>query len=211
MKKFVFSVVCFSLIAFKANALAETSLTFGLSFLNVTNISGDGLQSPWGNNGNLGVNVTGYSFWNLGNIGLFASINIPCCGLYNTKTKTQGDIKSGGFQGAFGPAFRYAIDSNFNLLGGFGLNLDYQVFKGDQDDFIANILNLGAGGQVGIKVDFIYLFCLMLGVNFAYNFVNWTDSHLLGGPGCMNKSNIMVNPFIGIGFNSYEGKYGKPD
>jgi hypothetical protein len=103
----------------------EMYATFGPSFKNRFDITGDAIHSPGSSKGAAGLNFNFFGFWNESNAGLFIACNnlIP---IYVTSVRERDQITS--YSGSnmpevgIGVGFRRVITSRLSFLGGAGLD-----------------------------------------------------------------------------------------
>jgi hypothetical protein len=203
MKKWAFVILCMSIALNNMYAVTEGTLSFGISYQNITNLSGDFVQTAGGNTGLAGFSFNALQFWNNRDIGVFFNANWLMA-VYLTNRNNLQSYGSNYVGGIMGPGFRHSMSDKLTLLAGVGIDFYAQLI---QAEFIDNTvykddsLNLGLGGQFGLKLNFTDAVCMKFLLNTGYTFVNCIESTWQWSI----KSKIALNPFIGIGFN-WRGK-----
>ena len=210
MKKTVFLILFLLLLVHNSFASNEGFVSFGISYQNIFNLSGDNIQNAGGNIGMIGFGINPYIFWNSGNIGLFCSANYLPATVYFSEPRNLQTYSSNYMGMIIGPGFRYNLKDNMTLLGGIGIDFWGRTINAEFNDntvYKDTELNLGLGGQFGLKIDITNIICVMILINCDYTFVNFMEQSLKWS----NRSKISIIPFIGIGFNRYDSKHwGKP-
>ena len=209
MKKWAFAILCTVIAASNVHAAHEGTLALGISYQNITNLSGDVVQTAGGNTGMVGFSVNAIQFWNNRNIGLFINGNW----LMAVYLSNRIDLQSYGsnYTGmTIGPGFRHSVNDKLTFLAGGGIHLYTQSIEAK---FINNTvykdgsINFGLGGQIGFKLDFTDVICMKFLLNTGYTFINCMENSLEWSV----KSKIALSPFIGIGFNRFDLRHwGKP-
>jgi hypothetical protein len=209
MKKLSFLILFILIVIHNSFASNEGILSFGITYQNISNLSGDYLQNAGGNIGMVGFCINPYIFWNSSNIGLFCSGNWLAA-VYLTNPNNLKEYGSNYIGIIFGPGFRYILSDNMTLLMGVGIDFWGQSIKAELKNntvYKDSELNLGFGGQFGFKFDFTNTVCIMILTNIGYTFGNCIESSLQWSI----KPKFAIAPFIGIGFNRYDSKHwGKP-
>ena len=179
--------------------------------------------------GSLGINFSGYGFWNhnqkMGiffNYALLLPYQNPLAA--NTIESNYNQVVSADF--IFGPGFRHRINEKLTLHYGIGINFNLSSFLNRESDDIKSWderLGLGIGGDIGLKFDVTDVFFVNIGTALNFNFVNhrlaestadnWTNTRLdSSGWG----SNVMfgMRPYITFGVNMFNRRaptqWGKP-
>jgi hypothetical protein len=209
MKKISFFILIMLLVIHNSFASNEGFLSLGMSYQNIFNISGDYIQDVGGNIGMIGFGSNDYIFWNSSNIGLFCSANF----LFPIYFTNSNNIKtySSNYMGIIvGSGFRYILNNNITFITGVGIDFWGRTIKVEFKDDMSNNdyeLNLGLGGQFGLKIDMTDIICVMILLNVDYTFINCMEQSLQWS----DRSKIGITPFIGIGLNRYDSKHwGKP-
>jgi hypothetical protein len=229
MKSFVFGltlIIGVNLVAFSQEEIWEDGwlalgIDFGNYFQNDSNL---------GNfyAGSLGINFSGYGFWNHEkNIGVFFNHALllpyqnPLAG--NTIDSNYNQVVSGDF--LLGPGFRYRINEKLNLHYGIGFNFSLFNFfnkSNDDDKFTDQRYGFGIGADVGLKYDITDVVYLNIGTTLNYNFANyrvaestsdnWTNTRRDSSGWVSNFSSFGIRPYFAIGINFYSKKaqWGKP-
>jgi len=209
MKKTVLLILFLFLLIHNSFASNEGFLSFGISYQNIFNLSGDDIQNAGGNIGMIGFGINQYIFWNSSNIGLFCSANYLLA-VYSSEPRNLQTYASNYIGIIIGPGFRYNLSDNMTFLGGVGFDFWGRSMNAEFKDntiYKDSELNLGLGGQFGLKIDITNIICVMVLINADYTFVNVMEQSLKWS----NRSKIAITPFIGIGFNRYDSKHwGKP-
>jgi hypothetical protein len=211
MVKWAFAILCMAIAANNAYAAAnEGTLALGIAYQNTTNLSGDFVQAAGGSIGMVGLSVNAMGFWNNRNIGLFVNGNWLMAVYLSNRIDLQnyGNFYMGGI---IGPGFRHSVSDKLTLLAGAGIDFHAQLIRAElinntvYEDYS---LDLGLGGQAGFKLDITDIVCIKFLLNTSYIFINCIGNSLQWPV----KSTIVLNPFIGIGFNWYDDSqhWGKP-
>jgi hypothetical protein len=217
MKKLVIIVFCSIISICNIFAREEAYTTFGSSYNNLFNITGDTIQPRNGYKGMSGFNLDCYAFWNDKNVGIFVVYNLllPTYIMGNSNIDTYKGIMQETILGA---GFRHIITNRLTLLGGLGFDFSMDSVSGELKNnthYDSTMLNLGFNGQVGLKFDLTNVLCATIGLNTSYTFVTYThinETSTNDSSKWMSKSVIGISPFVGIGFNRFDYKYwGKPE
>jgi len=212
MKKFIGIIFCLIVYCINIYSFQENYITIGTGYKQIFCINGD--TEPLGNHkGMFSLNLHTYGFWDSIPVGLFASggIALP---LYISKGNNDSGIYYGTFQDVIlGTSFKYSLGERFTLLTGLGVafNVDiFNVYLNSIDNHYkrhaVSILNLGIGGEVGLKFNINSKKHLFFGLTTTYTFANYTDvieSYRNKPSGWTLESSIIGNVFIGIGFNKF--------
>lgn len=178
----------------------------------------------------IGANLSGFTFWNRGNIGLYVhdSFLFPKSGTVTANGQTySADLTTYDFLTEIGliigPGFRYTFGQAGALYGGLGLHGMEMVGRNSQYvsgygtvDYSLSSFNIGVGTDVGLKVDLGSTVALVGGVSVVYDPINYTStsSNYLGSTQqwSSNYSLVAVDPYLGIGINFYRSDttVGKP-
>ena len=210
MKKITFILLFLFVGVFYIYAQQESYTALGFSYQNVFNLSGDSIQSKGGSTGLIGFNFNRYEFRDSRNIGYFVSCDIIGGSIYKSDMIGIANYRSGYIEGIGGLGFRYILGDRTALLGGVGTAFNAHLIEAELLDgelYKDAVANFGLAGQFGLKLDITNTICLKIALNTVYTFVNYmADSQHWAV-----KSNIGLNPFIGIGVNRYNYFYwGKP-
>jgi hypothetical protein len=172
-----------------------------------------------------GFNLNLYSFYDLKNIGFFFHF-AALFPVIENNSNINSDY-SLQYDWIIGPGFRYAVNDNLNVHFGAGFHMTYPLYKKYQKesiDYALIAVNLGIGGDIGLKYDFTDKFYVDFGLTLSYDFFNIVNLYSYSDGGktqkilsedihTMKYALVGVKPYIGIGINIYmetKGKYGKP-
>ena len=195
-------------------------LNFGNYFQNDSNL---------GNfyTGSLGINSSGYGFWNHNkNFGIFYNYGLllpyrnPLS--MNTIESNYNQIISVDLTS--GPGFRHRFNEKLLLHYGIGLNFGAFGFLDIGRDEMRSLdqrFSLGIGGDVGLKFDITNAVYLNIGTALNFNFLeyrlarsttdNWTNTRQ-DFSGWNTNYMFGIRPYIAVGVNFYnkKTKLGKP-
>jgi hypothetical protein len=205
MKKITLVTFFMMILTFNIYAFHESHINIGLSFLNLHNITGDSIQSAGGNIGMAGVSINQYIFWNDRNIGLFVHSSFLNA-VYLTNGFHLFLYGSNYIDMIIGPGFRHNLSSKLKILTGAGIFVNEQgmlyVLTDDTSyKYKEDSGNFGLGGQAGLKLDLTDTVNIIFMLNASYTFVNFSANYTVDSNKWSVKSNITVNPYIGIGVN----------
>jgi hypothetical protein len=204
-KKITFVTFFMMILTFNIYALHESHINIGLSFLNLYNITGDSIQSAGGNIGMAGVSINQYIFWNNRNVGLFAHssfLNV----VYLTNELNLFLYDSNYIGMTIGPGFRHNLNSKLKILTGTGIffsgqGMWYVLTDDTSYKYKEDSGNFGLGGQAGLKLDLTDTVNIIFMLNANYTFVNFSANYTVDSTKWSVKSNVSINPYIGIGVN----------
>lgn len=219
MKKTILIVALTLFLSTFAFSLEESWMSMGFVYGNFFNTNQNSLSPTEGGFvASPGISMNSYAFWDKKNIGLF----FYYAGLFPTIINTKDEITnyhSVQLEAIIGPGFRYRITDRLSLVYGAGFDFlmdgaDYYVQTDTARQYSALGVNLGIGGDVGLKFDISNALLINVGTSLSYNFVNYT---LISSPGndttkwAIN-SLFGLKPYIAIGFNLYNenAHWGKP-
>ncbi|MDR0551035.1 MAG: hypothetical protein LBG72_03335 [Spirochaetaceae bacterium] len=212
-------------------SLAENWFSFGFEYCNFFQSISDKENTSKSYMSSLGINLNSYQFWNNMNIGIFVhdvfafpkTIPTELLGI-----EPEIDV-SGNYDFLMqvgiiiGPGFRHSFNEKLKLLFGIGFSFmetaaSYSKYIPDYDEtrgFSLLAFNLGAGGDIGLKLDITNVLYISIGSILTFDFANYTfvDSSFGESAGwTKNYFAFGLRPYICIGFNFYSNtvNIGKP-
>ena len=180
--------------------------------------------------GSLGVNFSGYGFWNhKKNIGVFFNhaLLLPHQNplAVNTIDSNYNKVVSSDF--LVGPGFRHKINDKLQFHYGIGLNISLFNFLNrlnDDDKFTDQRYSFGIGGDVGLKYDITDVMYLNIGTTLNFNFANYRVAESTAdnwantkrdSSGWINSPMFGIRPYFAVGVNFYSRRaplqWGKPN
>jgi hypothetical protein len=205
MKKITLVMFFMMILTFNIYAFHESHINIGLSFLNLHNITGDSIQSAGGNIGMLGVSINQYIFWNDRNVGLF--VHSSFLNVVNLTNELNLFLYGSNYiDMTIGSGFRHNLSSKLKILTGAGIFINGQgmwyVLTSDTSyKYKEDSINFGFGGQAGLKLDLTDTVNIIFMLNANYTFINFSANYTVDSTKWSVKSNVSVNPYIGIGVN----------
>jgi hypothetical protein len=216
MKKAIFVLFCFIFVGASLSAMQETWFSGGFEFGNYLERTPDE-----GNTyiGSPGFNLNGYMFEDKRNIGVFIHYSF----LFPVVTEYDGQ-----FDFIFGVGFRHSFSDRFKLQAGIGFDWAalFADYEQDSKDYSKLAMDMGIGGDIGIKYDITDVVFISAGVSLSAFFFNYTEislSERLSNNVTMRtqifdgrvKEYMLLGakPYISIGYNFYvpqKAVMGKP-
>ncbi|GHV82498.1 hypothetical protein AGMMS49991_10560 [Spirochaetia bacterium] len=152
----------------------------------------------------LGIDLTGYTFIN-GNFGVFVHTEL----IFPVSGDFQIYDSSVILNALVGPAYRLPVNSAFEVVFGFGLNVSGTFIRyaqsaqsSGQIKYERNDVSLGLGGDIRIKWFIKKIFYINTGGVLSWNFSNYSSvKSKYGDYAGFTRDYIMfsVNPYVGVG------------
>ena len=203
----------------------ESWLFLGGEYSKFYETSSDGTTAATSTIDSVGINLSGFTFWNKSNIGFYrhSSFMFPRFGTISLFGETATvDLTEYDFLMSFslimGPGFKKNITKYFTFYSGVGVHLfnmsafhQIEVYEGTIS-FALTGFNVGLGGDLGMKLDINDInLNISIGTSFTYDFYNNTIamSNLIEEPIQSIPayySALMINPYICISSTSFKGR-----
>jgi hypothetical protein len=239
MKKTLFVAILFAAVSVSSFAFSpsESSLGLGFGWGNFFEREKSGGNTAKTYMGSPGVTLDAYQFWNGQNIGLFCNLGILfpvklTIDINGNKTTVDLSVYHILMQEniIIGPGFRHGFNDRLTLLAGLGLDFMGTFGTFTQNTAYANnvtytmiAINLGIGGDIGVKFDITDVVFLQVGTTIAWDPLCYTStssnvSSAATQSGWASQYSLFsFRPYLCVGLNMYvtepgffKSKLGKP-
>lgn len=224
-KFFLITVILISIESLASATESESWLFLGGEYSKFYESSSDGTTTTTSTIDSIGVNFSGFTFWNKSEIGLYshASFLFPQFGTLSLYGETSTvDLTEYDFLMSIsliiGPGFRKEITNTSTFYSGIGLHFfnmsgsnKVNVYPIGTVSYGIIGFNLGLGGDLGLKLDIFKNLSISVGTSLTYDFYNYTlfnssiQSEVTKSIPT-SYSAFMINPYICFVRTSFKGR-----
>jgi hypothetical protein len=207
MKKVLCFFLCLSMMTVFSFSLEETWFNVGFAYGNSIDVHPNRAALHDGYTGSPGIALTLYQFWDSQNAGMFLGFSGTSLMVSSVPSDIHND-ESLLVEGLIGLGFRQPITKRLTVVyaGGFDLLYESSRYRGAGDELVeGRAINLGIGGDIGIKWDITDILGLRIGTIASYHFINHTrfDGPIAYDSAWIVNSRFGIQPYLSIGLNAY--------